>query len=227
MDRYALYYAPAADTALARFGAAIIGYDADSGAEVPFLAPDSAEDWAALTAEPRKYGFHATLKAPFALADGADRAAIEADMRAFAAANAPVALDGLAVTAIGPFCALTPVGDATALDALASRAVVAFDRHRAPLTEAERARRLKSPLTPRQIRHLDAWGYPYVHEDFRFHMTLTGPLHADIRDAVRERLATRFAVAVGEGPVVVDQIALFHQPPGGRFRIAARAPLSG
>jgi putative phosphonate metabolism protein len=227
MHRYALYYAPAADSLLARFGAAILGYDAATGADVPHRVPADVEDWPAATAEPRKYGFHATLKAPFLLADGVTRQNLEEGMAAFAAATSPVVLDGLAVTSIGPFCALTPVGDPQGVNDLASRAVEAFDRFRAPVTPADRERRLKSPLTERQIRYLDDWGYPYVHEEFRFHMTLTGPLHADIRDGVRSGLTAAYAEAVPAGPVAVDQIVLFHQAPGERFRIVARAAFSG
>lgn len=227
MDRYALYYAPAADSALARFGAAILGYDAATGAEVPHRVPEGAEDWPAATTEPRKYGFHATLKAPFLLAEDVTRQDLEAAMAAFAAATRPVVLDGLAVTSIGPFCALTPVGDPQGVNDLASRAVVAFDRFRAPMTPSDRERRLKSPLTERQIRYLDDWGYPYVHEEFRFHMTLTGPLHIDIRDGVRAGLTAAYAEAVPAGPVAVDQIVLFRQAPGERFRIVARAAFTG
>lgn len=231
MDRYALYFAPAADSALARFGAAIIGYDANSGADVPQLAPDGVAgaeiDWPACTAEPRKYGFHATLKAPFRLADGHSADALEAAVIAFAERAAPVTLDGLAVTTIGPFCALTPVGDASALNDLASRVVVAFEPFRAAMSAEDRERRLKSPLTPRQIRHLDAYGYPYVHEDFRFHMTLTGPLHADIRERVHAGLVAAHGDHVPAGPVAVDQIVMFRQRPGERFRIVFRAPFRG
>lgn len=227
MDRYALYFAPAADSPLARFGAAILGYDAASAADVPFLVPDGADDWAAATAEPRKYGFHATLKAPFRLAADRTPADLTAAVAAFAARAAPVVLDGLAVTTIGPFCALTPVGDPTALADLASRAVIAFEPFRAPMTPEDRERRLKSPLSPRQIRHLDAYGYPYVHEDFRFHMTLTGPLHADIRERVHAGLAAAYAARVVDGPVAVDQIVVFRQAPGERFRIVFRAPFTG
>jgi putative phosphonate metabolism protein len=226
--RYAVYFAPAAGSALHRFGAAVIGYDADTGRDLAQLAPAGVADWPAATAEPRRYGFHATLKAPFRLAAGLDAPDLVAAVAAFAAERAPVRLAGLAVAAIGPFCALTPLGDVTALQRLASDVVLAFEPFRAALTEADRARRLQSPLTPRQIGYLDTFGYPYVHEDFRFHMTLTGPLHVDLRDRVRDGLATLHAEAVPAGPVVVDQLAVFRQAtPAERFRIVFRAALGG
>src|ERR1700750_803177 len=70
--RYALYYVPQQHTELYRFGAQTIGYDAYSGAEVSF-APDvlrAHPGWSDLTRDPRKYGFHGTLKAPFFLRPG-------------------------------------------------------------------------------------------------------------------------------------------------------------
>ena len=92
MTRYAIYYAPAASDPLWAFGSSVLGYDAARGARVAFpdhqaLRAAPLEAW---TAEPRKYGFHATLKPPFALAAGVDEAALVAAMRAFAAAQAPV-----------------------------------------------------------------------------------------------------------------------------------------
>ena len=66
--RYAMYFAAGADSALSRFGAGLLGYDAHTGDEVPFpdVALRVAPDWHDITADPRKYGFHATLKAPMA-----------------------------------------------------------------------------------------------------------------------------------------------------------------
>src|SRR6266436_2078374 len=70
--RYAIYFVPAPDTALYRFGAGALGYDCFTGADMATLdtLPVDAGAWRELTREPRRYGFHATLKAPFRLAEG-------------------------------------------------------------------------------------------------------------------------------------------------------------
>ena len=72
MVRYAIYFTPPEASALAAFGASAIGYCAASGRDVAL--PDSPfhdrADAMALTEEPRRYGFHGTLKAPFELAVG-------------------------------------------------------------------------------------------------------------------------------------------------------------
>src|SRR5688572_2758569 len=85
--RYAIYYVPAADSALHRFGAELLGYDAFSGEDLPFPVGilQAAPDWGDLTNDPRKYGFHATLKAPMSLASGKTEVELLAACAAFAA----------------------------------------------------------------------------------------------------------------------------------------------
>lgn len=211
--RYAIYFAPPQDSALWRFGSATIGYDAATGADVALAPPEGIEpaQWAGLTEEPRRYGFHATLKAPFALAEGRSEAQLRGFARSFAVGNGPVTLAGLSPCALGRFVALTPDAPSEALQALAFAAVQAFESFRAPLSEADRARRLASPLTPAEVAYLEAYGYPYVGDAFRFHMTLTGRLPPERVEAIRAGLAARHAEAVGRGPVVIDRISLFRQ----------------
>ena len=78
--RYAIYYAAAPGSELDRFGANLLGYDAWSGEDLPF--PDGVAermpDWRDLTQDPRKYGFHATLKAPLMLAENKTEAELVA-----------------------------------------------------------------------------------------------------------------------------------------------------
>ena len=71
--RYAVYVAPPPESALWRFGSAVVGRDAASGEAQLGFAPDGfdATAWRSMTTKPRRYGFHATIKAPFRLADEA------------------------------------------------------------------------------------------------------------------------------------------------------------
>lgn len=230
MTRYAVYFAPPPLSDLWRFGSAVIGYDAATAKDVPFAMPAGmmTEDWTAKTEDPRRYGFHATLKAPFELSTDADAAGLINAASQLAASLAPVSLGDLAVAEIGRFIALVPVAPPPALETLAARIVEDLDHLRAPLSEADRVRRLKSPLTPRQLGYLDRYGYPYVREEFRFHMTLTGPIADGAERArVRAALAAAYAESVAAGPVVVDALAVFRQDTRtSRFRIIARLPLS-
>jgi hypothetical protein len=211
-----------------RFGSACLSYDAALALGCDPLIPSffSEEEWWKKTEEPRRYGFHATLKAPFHLADDVHEEDLFDTFDVFAAEKKPFVIEGLRVACLGNFVALVPIGDVTKLNRLAGDSVHAFDKLRAPLSEADIGRRLASPLTDRQKNHLQNWGYPYVFEDFRFHMTLTGTLPPDECLKAERELKGLFLAAVGQGPVAVDSIALFRQDRrDGRFRIARRAPL--
>ncbi|QPF86456.1 DUF1045 domain-containing protein [Bradyrhizobium genosp. L] len=224
--RYAIYYAPSPDSALHRFGSTMLGYDAASGADVPF--PDGvAPDWREVTRDPRKYGFHATLKAPMALADGTHEADLLAACATFADRGRPIPRIEPVVDAISGFIAVIPARRSDELERLAADCVTEFDGFRAPLTADDRARRNPAKLSARQCEYLDRWGYPYVMEEFRFHMTLTGRLSDERRAPVVAWLRERFA-ALGLATLAIDRIALFKQADAAsRFRIIGSWPLRG
>ena len=174
--RYAIYFVPPADSDLYRFGASVLGYDCYTGEDVS-PSTDLAEwvDRPAAVRVPRQYGFHATLKAPFRLAPGMhERSLIEA-FESLARKTSAIASVRLVIQTVKSFVALVPKTPCEALSSLASTCVAEFDEFSAPLTSKERSRR-NVGLTEREAFNLDRWGYPYVFEDFRFHMTLTGPL---------------------------------------------------
>lgn len=229
-DRYALCFAPHAGSALWAFGSAMLGYDAQTGAELaqPVLPHVSPERLRRLTAGPRRYGFHATLKAPFKLAEGACEEDLVAALDAFCAGRRAFTLSPLAVDALSrppgddAFLALVEATPSSQMAALERDVVHVFERWRAPATDAEIARRKPETLTERQRGHLARFGYPYVLEDFRFHLTLTGPVTAADRESLRRALADLHARHVPATDVPVDQLALFRQRPGERFRILRR-----
>lgn len=229
--RYAIYFAPGFDTALWRFGCETLGRDALSGQAMASrpVAGLSPSAWSDLTAEPRRYGFHATLKAPFRLQSMRRPDELMAHARSIAATRPPIEIAGLSVVTLGSFVALTPSAPSSALDRLAGEVVESFEPFRAPLTASERARRMATPLTDRQRLMLERWGYPYVFEEFRFHMTLTGSIpDADLRESVRRDLAARHAEEVGEGPVSIDGLSVFEQTVAdGDFIIADRYRIKG
>jgi len=221
LPRYAIYYVPAPGSELDRFGAQLLGYDAFSGEDLPF--PDSVTqavtDWRDITQDPRKYGFHATMKAPLSLAKDKTEAELLAACEAFAGKPRPIPVIKPVIDSISRFIAVVPAQPSPELERLAADCTSEFDSFRAPPTSEDRARRNPSALTPRQREHLDRWGYPYVMEDFRFHMTLTGRLDAGRRGPVLTMLRNRFS-AVGLETLAVDRIAVFRQDdPRSRFRI--------
>jgi putative phosphonate metabolism protein len=225
--RYAIYYAPARDSALDRFGAELLGYDAWTGADLPFPAQvvKQIADWQELSADPRKYGFHATLKAPMALADHKTEAALIAACTDFAREARAIPLITPIVDSISGFIAIIPQQRSSELEQLAADCVRAFDDFRAPLTPEDRARRNPAKLSSRQVDYLDRWGYPYVMEEFRFHMTLTGRLGDIRRESVIAMLRERFARLELQS-LAVDRLALFRQDDAkARFTIVGDWPL--
>jgi putative phosphonate metabolism protein len=225
--RFALYFTPIPQSRLARFGAAMLGYDCDTAESVPQARLDGIDAAAAAraAAEPARYGFHGTLMAPFELRSGHDVDDLTAMLATFAARRTPVALGRLEVAAIGAFTALVPAGTQDAVGALAAECLSAFDGFRAPLDERDRTRRLAAKLSPRQIELLERWGYPYVCEEFRFHMTLTGRLPTDERTRWIAALAAAFAPLAHE-PVDIDAVSLLRQDDrAARFRVVAREKL--
>jgi len=225
--RYAVYWAPQAESDLARLGEAWLGLveGSEAAVQLPPIPGFDASRIHALTAEPRRYGLHATLKPPFALADGTDLASLRQALNDFAATQASVTLAALRITLLARFIALTPSAASPALDALAADCVTHFDRFRAPAVPAELARRRAAGLSPVEDAYLLRWGYPYVLDRFRFHVTLTGPLDPAEAQRLMPPLIRLFA-PVTRAPVTLGNIALFHEPvPGEPFRLVERFPL--
>lgn len=226
-ERYAIYYAPPAEAAWGRFATHWLGWDMETGVEVPHPQVDDLPlPVAEITATPRKYGAHATIKPPFRLAEGMTREGLEAACAALCATQAPLRMDGLALARLGRFLALRPMGDTAALDALAARAVAALDPFRAAAPEAELARRRAAGLSPAQEENLARWGYPYVMGEFRFHITLSGKLPKPALGAVEAAL-TRDLVPLLLSPFEIPDLALVGEDAAGRFHLVHRYALSG
>ncbi len=216
--RYALYFAPAATHPLWAAGCAWLGRDPESG------ATSAGGD---CRADPRRYGFHATLKPPFSLRDGATRSQLLAALSHFVDEQAPFDMPRLGVATLGDFVALRPVErDATVanrpLRQLADDCVRLFDDFRAPPSASERARRLGVELDALQRENVDRWGYPHVFEQWRFHMTLSDSLPAAQARPLLADATRHFAAALAE-PLRCDGVALFvEDAPGADFRLLRR-----
>lgn len=226
--RYAIYFVPRPGSPLKRFADAWLGRNPDSDEPVaqPVVEGLTPHRLHEITASPRHYGFHATLKAPFMPVPRLEADALLGDIESFAGARRRLEVR-LRVGELGGFLALVPAEAAPNLDRLAADCVREFDRHRAPLPEHDRQRRDLSRLSPVEREHLERWGYPYVLDRFRFHMTLTGVLEQPERGAVAAILERALAPLLAE-PLVIDQLALLAQTHRvAPFRVVARFPLHG
>jgi len=226
--RYAIYFVPAADSDLYGFGSAMLGYDAYSGGDVPMPTEPGLDPqtWRKLTDEPRRYGFHATLKAPFRLADGCDEAQLVRAFCDFANRGHSSIRISPEIRLLGSFTAIVPREPSAPLAALADRCTTEFDAFRAPMPTEERERRTPG-LNELQLGNLDRWGYPYVFTDFRFHMTLTGRLAPDQQEMMLSVLRRHFARMCRDGPIAIDRLGLFKQADASaRFRVLDHSPLT-
>lgn len=218
--RYAIYYAPRRESAWWRFGAGWLGRDECAGAALERLPPPGMDAAAfdALTAAPRRYGFHATLKAPFRLAAGADEALLRRRLAALATQLAAVPLLPLVPIYMDGFVALVPAQRHPGLEALAARCVTELDDLRAPLEADDLARRNPDALDVRGRELLDRHGYPHVLERFRFHLTLSGTVNTAIAGTLVARVAPEVARLNTADPPRLDRLCLFVEPePGAPF----------
>jgi hypothetical protein len=202
--RYSVYFVPQAETALAAFGATIFG-PGDEATSAQF-----GDNQQALNAGARRYGFHATLKAPFHLKSGQSEADLIQTALHVASSIPRFQIPGLQVSLLDDFIALTPNEPSTNLRRLADSCVRGFEPLRAALTSHDRDRRLAAGLNPEEVAYLNTWGYPYVFEGFQFHMTLTDALPPADAAALQVTLADHYARF--NKPVAIDAITLCRQP---------------
>lgn len=224
--RYAIYYAAPLGSPLERFGVGWLGRDHRSGDTVaqPVVPGIAPERMRALTASPRRYGFHGTLKAPFRLIEGYAHRDLHESVEAFADARRTFTLPPLVVADLDGFLAMVPPEPAPELADLAADCVRHFEPFRAPMTPDEIARRPLAKLSERQRWQLQNFGYPYIFDDFAFHMTLTERLAPPDTAILRPQL-DRLAAPLETEPFVVDAVAVYEEAtPGAAFRLTAHYP---
>lgn len=220
--RYAIYYAPQDQTPLAIFGETLLQRSATqlnitlARESLPELDPSLDQ----FVRSPRHYGFHATLKAPFELAEGQTEDTLCAAVDAFAHQQSTLALTNLQPLNKSGFLALRFQEQPQSIKALAWRCVQAFEPYRAPLSEFDIQRRNPDTLSPHQRENLLHYGYPYVRDAFDFHLTLTSQLapfgdgsggaDSPLYQAIAW-ITSLYEKQVTDDPVL-DRVAVYRQP---------------
>ena len=226
--RYAIYFSPRESSPLWQAGCHWLGRDAISGAElrqpaVPGMDRASVHE---LTASPRRYGFHATLKPPFQLVTGISPDTFFDAVAEVANRSRPIRIPRIQVLKLGSFLALQTASTCKELQVLADDCVSKFDRFRAQESAEEQARR-STGLDESQRAHLARWGYPYVMDQWRFHMTLTNALKEPQLSVLEEFLENWFAPVLADPIWVQDLCVYVEAQPGSDFNVAARFALTG
>ena len=193
----------------------------------PSLDPQT---WRTMTDEPRRYGFHATLKAPFRPAAGCDETQLTRAFFDFARrGHSPIHIAS-EIRLLNSFTAIVPRERSAPLAALADRcARREFPTPSgAPMPAEERERRTTGLSASSRSAISIAGGYPYVFADWRFHMTLTGRLAPDQQqDMMLAMLRRSFARMCGEEPIAIDRLGLFKQADANaRFRVLHDAEIA-
>lgn len=233
--RYAIYFVPERDSTLERLGSSLLGRDIHTGAALsqPELEGIGMSELFSLTRKARQYGLHATLKPPFFLKPGFSEADLTAAAERFAAAKRPIPLPGLCLTRMSSFFALAmwprteEEAEETENVRLLAREVVSFfDAFRAPPSDEELDRRRRKGLSPRQEKYLCRWGYPYVFDEFRFHVTLTDAVRDHDMVPLLERELGRHLARALKGNSL-DGICLCRSDAEGSFTVLRRTAFSG
>ena len=217
-SRYAIYYIP--DLPLFQIGSDWLGWNSQSGQETLLSADDRR-----ITDRPRKYGFHATVKPPFLLASHSTQGELQDAFHAFCATSSPATGGTLKIARLGRFLAMTQDVQSNEVTELAASTVSHFDKFRAPLSDKDIEKRRQRRLTPQQDELLLRWGYPYVMQEFKFHMTLTGWLAANEIEAIEQRANTRFQEFIGQ-PLSIASLALLGEDrDSGHFHVVDKLSL--
>jgi Protein of unknown function (DUF1045) len=226
--RVAIYAAPAPGSDWWERGSEWLGRCASRRCALPMPVVDFVDPLvlSALTADPRRYGWHATLKAPFRLSAQSNLWALRDALAAICREHRAIDVGDMQVARLGSFLALRPEHQPAALGALADDCVRRLQPLAAPLSEDELARRRRAPLSPEEDALMLAWGYPWVLQKFRFHFSLTGSL-ASVPDDVVGRLleaATRQFDALP--PLRLERLSVFIEPsPGADFELLEQMEL--
>lgn len=220
--RCAVYFAPNLHSPWGQAGGEWLGRCAATSKNLPqpSLVGISSEEQLAFTSEPRRYGWHATLKAPFSLSPGETVSSLLSGLEMVAKTLSAFDMPTLQVSTHGGFMALRPRGDVTAINHVAATCVKELHRFAAPLSASDMARRRKSALTPEQDQLLQDWGYPYVLGAFEFHLTLTNKLVGMSSDKIKAWHDAVESHFVNLGTCRFDRLALFVEPePGADFQL--------
>lgn len=225
--RVAIFYAPGSQTPLANFGAQWLGWDVEHAKSVPHPEIDDLpEPIEALVATPQKYGFHGTLKAPFRLHENQTLDGLGAAMKAFSEQHRKFFIGQMKVAKLGSFVAIIQENPSDEFANFASNIVTHFEDYRAPLTDEDIVKRRKAKLTPRQDELMLKWGYPFIFNEFKFHLTLTGKLSEQNAQTVCDRL-TDHLKPILDTPVEAVDLCLYGERKDGRFEIIERFPFLG
>ena len=211
-QRFAIYFAPEIDSNLHSIGSQWLGRDSSSGKSIkqPNIKGISSSYLYSVTKTPRRYGFHATLKAPFRLNKEFTFKDLCSQIQQLSTLSKTFSIN-LKVRKLRNFIALVMDPNEQKMQNLASKLVRNLDQFRAPLHQEEIDKRRMSTLTASEDENLLNWGYPYVYNDFCFHITLTEKIQCrSDRESMVSAASSHFSESL-KNTIKVSSVSLFVQ----------------
>ena len=219
--RYAIYYVPS-NNLFYKLGSSWLGWDTISGQPASQPETDSAVNIQKITEAPRKYGLHATIKAPFRLGNNVNALELERQLEILCGSIKPIEFK-LKLSELSGFFALTPTVKNTEIRELHTKVVCELDEFRAPPTKDEFIKRRRNQLTSEQDQNLIKWGYPYIFKDFYFHITLTGKIPKNLKNTVTDDIK-KFFEPVLQRKIFLSELALVGEGHDGNFHVICQTP---
>ncbi len=225
MKRFAVYFVPPPQSPLAAAANRWFGDHPGAAAADTQKRRLAPQRYRCILAGPRHYGFHATIQPPFHPAKGVSQELISSALEHLCCRHQPFLLPPLVITFMHTFFCLRPAATTPELSALAAETVQTLLVLRQPPDEAEKEKRRAANLSSRQEKILQKWGYPYLMEEYRFHLSLTGKIDDEGEiPALLQDLKEIFAAAAQE-QMHFAELCLCVEENGAPLRLLRRFPL--
>ena len=227
MHRLAIYFTPHPESEIALRAAAWLGRDVyGNKSSMPIaMAGLTEQRQLELVCTPAHYGFHATIKPPFQLKQRKSIESLKLKLRQFADGWQRFVLPPLEVSFMHDFFCLRPTSPCLPLTKMAAEVTHYFDDFRKPLSNGDLEKRRQVGLSPRQELLLRTWGYPYVLEEYRFHLTLTGKvINEGEKKLLENELRRHFHPEICTD-VMMDSLSLFMEEGSMPMRLIEIIPL--
>jgi len=232
--RVAIYFLPKKNSSLENFGKNLLGRDINKKKKISltrrqkyfinrgFTYFDELKDYCE---QPAKYGFHATLKAPFRLKRNVKTKNFYDVISHIAAQHSRFKIKGLKIVYSKKFTFITSRKPNKLLINLENDLVKHLDTFRAELNKTEIKKRIPDSLTFKQNKYLKEWGYPFVFDQFKFHMTLMNQNNNKLSNKQKLELE-KLIYKISNNVIEFNEISLLGENKNGHFEEIKRFKLN-
>lgn len=232
--RVAIYFLPKKNSSLENFGKNLLGRDINKKRKISltrrqkyfinrrFTYFDELKDYCE---KPAKYGFHATLKAPFRLKRNVKTKDFYDVISHIAAQHSRFKIKGLKIVYRKKFTFITSRKEIKSLINLENDLVKHLDTFRAELNKTEIKKRNPDSLTFKQNKYLKEWGYPFVLDQFKFHMTLMNQNNNKLSNKQKLELE-KLIYKISNNLLEFNEISLLGENKNGYFEEIKRFKLN-